>query len=301
MGVYIQQWSKTPEQLQKSASNYAAALGKINESFILNTDQAKALQDIMVKATTGDVEAMTQLATLGANVSDVTSNIKSGNWGSAFQSVLTGIANLPKNAEALKAMEIGFDDKDIRQIQNRKTEITQLATATNDAYQKSITQVDGLTQAEIRAKEIASSSMADRIHNWLSLNPIVEKASEVLEKMNINASTASTIIGGTAGAAKGLFDTFLLMKMAKVPIPKTLLTLGPTLAKIGGAVTKLARPFIMVGSWIAKAGAALVGFVSSAPIGTILAIVAAVAAVATSAILLYKNWDKVSAWFGKVS
>lgn len=299
IGVYIQQWSKTPEQLERSAGNYAAALGKINEAFILDTDQVKALQDVMIKATTGDTEAMVQLATLGGNVSKITSNIKKGDWGSAFQDVLSGISRLPKNSEALKAMNIGFDDKDIRQIQNRGSEISKLGQLTREAYQESTIQVDGLTKAEIRAKEIAESSMADRIHNWLTLNPIVEKASEILEKMNINASTASTIIGGTAGAAKGLFDTFLLMKMAKVPIPKSLVTLGPKLAKIGGVVTKLAKPFMKIGPLIVKAGAALVGFVGAAPIGTILAIVGAVTAVATVATVLYKNWDKVSAWFGK--
>lgn len=268
----------TPEQQKKSASNLAATLAQLESSNIMTVDQATQVRELILKATRGDTEAYRNLGTMGVSVGSVVKSAKTGDWGSAYEQVLRGIANSPLHAEVLKAMDLNIDEDQIVRLKSAKTEINVLTERTNELVEKSKVKIDGLSQAELRAKEISKASWSERFKNWAGTTKLIESASDVLERLNIDASTATSILGGLAGAGKGLFDTFLLVKISGLKVPGMIMKLIPSLSGLGAT--------------LAGVGAAAL---------PILGIVAAIGAVIAAGYLMYKHWDKITAWFGKAT
>lgn len=277
-GVDIMSLTKTKEGREKSAANLAATLAQLESMNIVSVDQATEIKDLLLKVARGDSDALTTLGKLGVSSGLISKSVKSGDWGTAYQATLSGIARQQPHSEVIKAMGLDFDERQIAQMKNAQSDILTLADKSNAKVKESQVLVDGLSQAEIRARDISKTSWSERFKNWTGTTRLIETASDILEKFNIDAQTATSVIGGIAGVGKGLFDTFLMMKIAGFDV--------------GGMLTKLMPIATSAGASLAGIGAAAL---------PILGIVAAVAAVITAGVLLYKNWDKVSKWFGDMA
>lgn len=316
MGTFIARFQKTSEGQETSAKLYGLTIGKIIESNILKQDQLQSIQEMMTKAADGDADAMANMAKLG--VSGAIDQIKKGNWGDAFQQVLSGISKQSTNAEVLKGMEIDIDPEQIILLKQNQKEISQLSQKVNESYAQTIEANGELSASEKTAAELAKSSITERIKNYLSLTPIVQGVSDWLEKMNIDATTAGTVIGGIGGAAKGTLDTMMLLKMNGVTASDALTKLKTAsaamktglmsnLGKVGGFIANMGSQVATFGTamWttMLSAGTAVKGFAISAYASVaplilpILGVVAAVTAVGAAAYMLWKHWDTVKQWF----
>lgn len=300
---FIVKFSKNTEQQKRSAGNLAATLAYLEDNNIMTVDQAQKYLDLIKSAGYGDTSAMETLAKLGAG--GAADMAKGGNWQGAMQSVLTGLSNKPTNSTALDAMGLNFTPDEIVNIQNGMKDIRNMVTEVNNKYSEAMKIIDGMTQAEKRAAEVAESSWASRITNWLTLTPLLETASDWLEKMNINASTAATGIGILGGVMKGVWSMIMLKRMNKAVaiISGTTPKVG-LLTKAAVGVSKgfgmLAKGVSTLFSGLGKAvlflGKALWGLATN-PV--VLAISLIIVAIAAAIYLVYKNWDKIVNFFKK--
>lgn len=273
---FIVKFSKNTEQQKRSAGNLAATLAYLEDNNVMTVDQAQKYLDLIKSAGYGDTSAMETLAKLGA--SGAADMAKGGNWQGAMQSVLTGLSNKPTNSTALDAMGLNFTPDEIVNIQNGMEDVRNMVIEVNNKYSEAMEIIDGMTQAEKRAAEVAESSWASRITNWLTLTPLLETASDWLEKMNINASTAATGIGILGGLMKGVWSIVMLKRISTM---NSLLSgTTPTV----GSITKS----------LAVAKKAVVAFLTD-PSKMIM--VSWIALVGVTIAAIYLNWDKIVAFF----
>ena len=307
---FIVKFSKDTEQQKRSAGNLAATLAYLEDNNVMTVDQAQKYLDLIKSAGYGDTSAMETLAKLGAG--GAADMAKGGNWQGAMQSVLTGLSNKPTNSTALDAMGLNFSPDEIVNIQNGMKDIRNMVTEVNSKYAEAMEIIDGMTQAEKRAAEVAESSWASRITNWLTLTPLLETASDWLEKMNINASTAATGIGILGGVMKGVWSMIMLNRMNKAvaiisgttPKVKLLTRVARVASKgfkflawaIKDFFTGFGKALLSLGKSVLFLGKALWGLATN-PV--VLAISLIIVAIAAAIYLVYKNWDKIVAFFKK--
>lgn len=273
-GAYISELHKDAASQANAATNLAATLSTVSEKQLMSVEQSQTVIDTVQKASRGDLDSIELLQKMGLSPSMMTKALKEGNYDKIMQNFLSQTANLGgRSSEFLKMLGLNINEDQIQAIRNRGDEIKSISTEVDTSLTKSAQVIDGHSQAELEAMEVGKQSIATRFANASSLSKVGELTSSILEKLNMDASTATAIAGGALGALGGLKDILITGKLL-------------------GGLSGLSGIVGSVGTGLATMGAAL------APV---LGVVAAVAALAGAAYLLYKNWDKVKKTASKVA
>jgi len=125
--------------------------------------------------------------------------------------------------------------------------------------------------------------MSERLGTWAKDNPIL--ANRLMKTAGAIAAV-TVAAGGLALAASAVLGPFAMLRFSAV-------TLGLRLPMVGSTLQMLLSPLRMLTTGVIQLGAALL----ATPVGWILA---AIAAIAVAALLIYKYWEPIKAFFAGV-
>jgi hypothetical protein len=131
--------------------------------------------------------------------------------------------------------------KMVESIRKHRGEVAGFADKTVQVADSSKKLIDGMTVAEQRAGEVQKGMILESIKNWVGQNVVFEKTSGWLNELGINYKTLGGVVGGVAGAGKGILDTMLLGKAAGVNYAGFLTKLGSVGTKVGGFFGSIGR------------------------------------------------------------
>jgi hypothetical protein len=241
--------------VQKSTEQYlamrAAMTDSANGGQIISDDGQKLIQTLMKDLVTNKEGVDATMAQLGLDPRAMKAEIQKGNWGQVSQALMEGMSdNFSKFAGDQTAMDAIFGDaaissqdmqEMIESIRKHKDEVANFAGKTVQVAEASKQVVDGLTVAEQRAGEVQKGLVLESIKNWVGQNVVFEKTSGWLNELGINYKTLGGVVGGVAGAGKGILDTMLLGKAAGVNYAGFLTRLGTVGTRVGGFFGSIGR------------------------------------------------------------
>lgn len=259
----VAHFQKDEKARANSMANYTAALSSIEENNLLNLDQSKKLTEILTNAGRGDVEAKGMLAKLGLDPEMISEQVRQGDWGVVFEQVLTGMSTVGGDGKdkslVMKAM--GLDDADLiaKALEDKKSKVVDFHKTVDTMMIKSKEVVGDYNQMELHSKEIMELNWMERFKNWATTTQLVEEASDLLEKLNIDAGTAATVLGGFGGLVKNAFQMFVgpALTAGLVGASTGTAALGTSLLAAGASAGLFALEVVLIAGAIYLAGRAI--------------------------------------------
>lgn len=302
-GDDVMKWSENSAQAfgmsKQQALEAAGTYGNLFVSMGMAEDMSKDMSTSMV-------ELAADLASFNNTSTDEALNaLRSGLVGETEPLKRFGV-NLNEATLKQKALEMGLSDGKSTLDANTRAQaayaliMEQTATAQGDFARTS----DGMANSQ-RILKADLSNLAASMGTYLlpAVTSVIRGISSVVESFgNLGPGTQKAIIA-IAGVAAAIGPTLIVFgkviqsisaisgAMKVFQAGGAFAKMGPAVGKIGGIFTKSFVPAI------GKAIASVWSFTAALLANPITWIVIAVMALIAAIILLWKNWDKVTAWF----
>lgn len=260
------------------------ANGAANGAF--NLDKVgDAVKEFSIRAIDGSDTTAAGFQALGMDVESTAAKFAAGGEGAkqAFDEVINGLAKMEdpiaQNAAGVNLFGTMWEDLG--------PQVVTSLTTTNDAIDKSRESMEGLVNTKYDTLTSALGGLWRTVQVDV-LQPIgdmlIPYVTQAIDKVKVFTDWWNSLGEGTQKAAV----KFALIAVAVGPV---LLVFGKLNKGISGAINS----FGGIAKTVKEAGGILSLFTSPAGI-----VITVIAALATGAVLVYKNWDKITAVFNRV-